>query len=61
MGKELDLHDVAATSKLAQRQLHRLLEWIRQEGERNDVCTYDILEQVCPYCRCKRSRKEDKR
>lgn len=28
--------------------------WIREEGERNNTCTYNVLGEVCAYCECKR-------
>lgn len=37
--------------------IERLREWIHEEGERNDVCTYNILGKVCGYCECKRKEK----
>lgn len=35
-------------------EIERLREWIHAEGERNNVCTYNILGKVCGYCECKR-------
>ena len=33
--------------------------WIREEGERNDTCTYNILGgEVCRSCQCKRKTNE---
>jgi len=28
--------------------------WIREEGGRNNTCTYNVLGEVCGYCECKR-------
>lgn len=36
-----------------------LREWIRGEGVRTNICTFDILGgEVCENCRCERSRKD---
>lgn len=37
----------------------RLKEWIRQEGMRNDTCTYDVLHEICDGCRCKRQPQQN--
>ena len=37
----------------------RLKEWIREEGIRNDTCTYDILGEICEGCRCKRQPQQN--
>lgn len=34
--------------------IERLKDWIRQEGMRNDTCTYDVLHEICDGCQCKR-------
>jgi len=31
-----------------------LKDWIRQEGERSDVCTFTILGEICGNCACHR-------
>ena len=39
-----------------------LRHWVREEGERNSICTYDILgREVCSDCGCgkKKIRKLD--
>jgi hypothetical protein len=36
-------------------RLQRLEDWIRAEGERSDVCTYDVLGEVCSTCKCRRT------
>lgn len=35
-------------------EINRLREWIREEGERNNTCTFNVLGEVCGYCECKR-------
>jgi hypothetical protein len=37
----------------------RLKEWIRQDGVRNDTCTYDVLHEICEGCRCKRQPQQN--
>ena len=37
--------------------IERMRNWIHEEGDRNDVCTYNILGEVCGYCECKRKEK----
>ena len=39
--------------------IERMRNWIHEEGDRNNVCTYNILGEVCGYCECK--RKEDRK
>ena len=51
--------DVPSVMLAAADEIERLREWIHEEGERNDVCTYNILGKVCGYCECKR-KKESK-
>ena len=36
----------------ARKEIHNLREWIRQEGEHSDVCTFNILREICKGCRC---------
>ena len=46
------------------KDLRKLLEeneglrnWVREEGERNSICTYDILgDEVCSDCGCHRKK-----
>ena len=51
--------DVPSVMLAAADEIERLREWIRCEGERTNVCTYNILGEVCGYCECKR-KKESK-
>lgn len=39
----------------AEKRIAELERWIEDEGERGDVCTFDILNRVCKGCRCKRA------
>lgn len=34
-----------------------LKQWIRDEAEHTDVCTFGILGEICEGCRCERGRK----
>jgi len=38
----------------------RLREWIREEGERNNTCTFNVLGDVCGYCECKRKHSNNR-
>lgn len=40
-----------------ERENAALREWVKEEGKRNDVCTYGILKEICEDCKC-RKRKE---
>lgn len=40
-----------------ERENAALREWVKEEGKRNDVCTYGILKEVCEDCQCGK-RKE---
>lgn len=34
-------------------EVQQLRNWIRDEGQRNNTCTYDILGgEVCQGCKC---------
>ena len=35
-------------------EIRRLREWIREEGERTNTCTYNVLGEVCSNCECNR-------
>ena len=35
-------------------EIRRLREWIRNEGDCNNTCTFNVLGEVCGYCECKR-------
>lgn len=51
--------DVPSVMRAAAEEIERMREWIHEEGERNNVCTYNILGEVCGYCECTR-KKESK-
>ena len=42
---------VKAIKRLAM-EVRNLRDWVVTEGERNDVCTRNILGKVCSYCKC---------
>ncbi len=35
--------------------------WIREEGERTNTCTFNVLGEVCRYCECKRKERIEAR
>lgn len=37
------------------QEVAHLRAWIRDEGERTNVCTFDVLGEVCAGCRCSRA------
>lgn len=40
-----------------QRENERLRQWIKNEWEQQDICTFDILGTICEWCRCPRQSK----
>ncbi len=41
--------------ELARLRIEKLENWIREEGERNHTCTYEILDrEICSDCQCSR-------
>lgn len=48
--------DLLYCSKHVGMRIGELLQWIRGEGNRTDICTYDILDdgKICSFCRCQR-------
>ena len=49
----------AADWMIAERaKVEELEAWIEQEGERGDICTFNILRKVCSYCQCKRKKEQ---
>lgn len=46
--------DTPVCSEAATAEIKRLRDWIRAEGMHSDICTYDILHEICEGCRCKR-------
>lgn len=47
-------HALDGYAERAAVEIRRLREWIRNEGERNNTCTFNVLGEVCGYCECKR-------
>lgn len=33
-----------------------LREWIKEEGERNNTCTFYVLGNICENCKCGRDK-----
>jgi len=46
MGGKVDL--------LAANRIETLREWIKQQSEITDTCTYNVLGEVCEFCECNR-------
>jgi len=36
-------------------EIMTLREWIKATGEHHDICTYNVLGDVCDGCQCKRA------
>ncbi len=36
----------------------KLREWIRHEGDTSNICTYDILREICNTCQCGKAAKQ---
>jgi CRISPR/Cas system-associated endonuclease Cas3-HD len=49
-------HEYLATMKKLQAQNADLVEYIKHLGMVSDTCTFNILKEVCGYCRCKRKK-----
>jgi len=43
----------AAEAKVAELEV-----WVEEHGERGNTCTFNILRNVCSYCRCKRKKEQ---
>lgn len=52
-----DTREISEAIDTAVEMIERMRNWIHEEGDRNDVCTYNILGEVCGYCECKRKEK----
>ena len=39
------------------KRIEHLENYINEEGERNGVCTFDILQRVCDGCKCEKGKK----
>ena len=49
---------LAAELAAAQNRILQLEAWVREEGNRGSICTYDILnKEICSGCLCGRSPK----
>ena len=54
---QFDPREIDGAIDAAVEMIERMRNWIHEEGDRNDVCTYNILGEVCGYCECKRKEK----
>jgi hypothetical protein len=56
----LKLHNMGEHSKanhllLLQQRIDNLENWVREEGSRSNVCTFNILQgEICEGCLCGR-------
>ena len=41
-------------------QIVMLRDWIRQQGEVTNTCTFNILKEVCNECACHRAKEQRK-
>jgi hypothetical protein len=48
-----------STAHQAATALDRLLDWVESEGERVNICTYNVTGNVCAYCQCGKKPKKD--
>lgn len=39
-----------------ERENAALREWVKEEGERTNICTYDLLNEICENCQCVRQK-----
>ena len=39
--------------------IDHLESWVKDEAERNNVCTFDLLSEVCEGCKCPRKGHVD--
>ena len=46
--------ETKATLKDAAREITRLRDWIRREGEMENTCTFNVLNEICKGCGCGR-------
>lgn len=53
-GKAVDRLRSRKVAKVLAATVRTYAAWIREEGERNNTCTFNVLGEVCGYCECKR-------
>lgn len=44
-----------AGRRAAQEEVHRLRSWIKDVSAQYDICTHNVLKEICDGCRCERS------
>ena len=51
--------EITGLSQIAgiyERENIKLRDWIREQGQHTDTCTYHILgKEICQYCQCGRA------
>lgn len=45
--------------KKLELRIVELSNWIRESGINHNICTYNILKELCSDCRCKRKLKNE--
>lgn len=53
-GEVVDRLRSRKVAKVLSATVRTYAAWIREEGERSNTCTYNVLGEVCGYCECKR-------
>lgn len=48
-----------AGRRAAQAETRRLRDWIKETSRQFDICTYNVLKEICDGCRCKRYGKAE--
>lgn len=53
-GEAVDRLRSRKVAKVLAATVRTYADWIRDEGEQSNVCTFSVLGEVCGYCECKR-------
>lgn len=59
-GEVVDRLRSRKVAKVLSATVRTYAAWIREEGERSNTCTYNVLGEVCGYCECKRKASNAK-
>jgi len=55
--RDMGEHSKANHLLLLQQRIDNLENWIREEGSRGNVCTFNILQgEICEGCLCSRAK-----
>jgi hypothetical protein len=58
VGALMTIKSLQSQLEEAKRENVDLREWVREEGRRCDLCTYEILKEVCIGCRCGKQKAQ---